>query len=365
MRKLCNHIILVLVLCTLGACVNQEIIDEIQLISTIGYDFLQEDLVEGSVSIPIYGPGQELHQGEGSVRSETISGIARTSKDLRAQLNTRSRHELNSSKLAVVLYNDELAKHGIMELVDTLRRDPIIGRRVFLAVLEGKTKQLLNLNSPLEPEISQYLSDLISQNTEAQGLPKTNLHVYLYRFNALGMDPFLPLLEQTEDQVEVKGLAILKDDKMVTAIDREEMFIFKMFVENFDNGFYEVTLSPDESADLFNLQARSSYHVKNGNQTPEITVILDIEGRITEYSGVNLDDQKVEEIQHRAEEELQKRAEKLITQFQALEVDPIGFGDQVRSRTRKWDYENWKTQYPHLDIKVETNVQISNAGVVE
>ncbi|WP_054637506.1 Ger(x)C family spore germination protein [Thalassobacillus sp. C254] len=361
MRKLWMYFILVL--CTLGACVNQEIIDEIQLISTIGYDFVKDDVVEGSVSVPIYGP--ELHEGGGSVRSETISGIARTSKDLRAQLNARSRYELNSSKLAIVLYNDELAKYGIMELVDTLRRDPIIGRRVFLAVLEGKTKQLLNLDSPLEPEISQYLSDLISQNTEAQGLPTTNLHVYLYHFNAPGMDPYLPLLEQTEDQVEVKGLAILKDDKMVTTIDREEMFIFKMFVENFDNGFYEVTLSPDEYADIFNLQARSSYHVENGNQTPEITVTLDIEGRISEYSGVKLDDQKIEEIQHKAEEELQKRAKKMITQFQALEVDPIGFGDQVRSRTRKWDYENWKRKYARLDIKVETNVQVSNAGVVE
>ncbi|MFB5660474.1 Ger(x)C family spore germination protein [Alteribacillus sp. HJP-4] len=363
MKKIITCFLLSLLIVTPG-CVQPEIIDEVELIHALGYDWAGEDMVEGSVSIPLFQEEQELPMAKGSMaKSATITTTSHTSKDLRVELSARSPKTFNSSKLSVVMYNDELAERGIMRLVDTLRRDPVVGRRIYLCVVNGNVKQLLTTQSPLEDEVSSYLSSLIDQNIESQGLPTTNLHVFLYRYYGRGMDPYLPIIEKVNDQIELKGLAIMKEDKLVSTINLKDAFVFKMLVERFKRGMYEVNLGKHEFATIQNLQAHSTYKIKRGNQTPVISVNLDMKGFINEYSGEKLTPSKVKQIKKKVKREIQQNAEKLIKEFQEQEVDPIGFGDQVKTRTRQWDEKNWNEKYPDLDIQVTTNVQIVHSGV--
>ncbi|WP_419180568.1 Ger(x)C family spore germination C-terminal domain-containing protein [Bacillus salipaludis] len=48
----------------------------------------------------------------------------------------------------------------------------------------------------------------------------------------------------------------------------------------------------------------------------------------------------------------------LIQSFQKLKIDPIGLGDEVRSRTRNLNDRKWLTQYPSAKINVKVHVFI-------
>ncbi|MBK5502749.1 MULTISPECIES: Ger(x)C family spore germination C-terminal domain-containing protein [unclassified Peribacillus] len=51
--------------------------------------------------------------------------------------------------------------------------------------------------------------------------------------------------------------------------------------------------------------------------------------------------------------------------FQEYQVDPIGFGDMVRAKSRKWNYSRFQDMYPHLKTTVNTKVNIIQTGVGE
>jgi spore germination protein len=65
------------------------------------------------------------------------------------------------------------------------------------------------------------------------------------------------------------------------------------------------------------------------------------------------------------EQDIKEQAEIMIKKFQVLKVDPLGLGEQVRSRTRNWDEKKWNNMYPTIHVKVKLDVEIIESGVVE
>ncbi|WP_026689697.1 Ger(x)C family spore germination protein [Alteribacter aurantiacus] len=347
----------------LMGCVPTEVIDELQLIHAAGYDYIDGEQVEATVSVPSYKGANQKNPGV--IESETISAIGNTSKDIRSQMDSKSPKKLENSKLASVLYSRKLSEGGIFELIDTFSRDPSVGQRMLLLVYEGNTRSLLESHLTIEPEISRYITELVEQNTEYTDLPKTNIHVFLYRYHQEGMDPFLPFLGMSEDKLQVKGLAIFKGDKMVSTISMDESFLFKALVETFSTGTYEIQLDKEDYATFMNLKARTKYSLHYEVGLPVLTAKVKAEGALSEYSGKTLDENKIQEFQVKLKEELKTEIEQLVKKFQELDVDPLGLGFQVKTRTRDWDMDRWASLYPDLKVNVEVETTITHGGISE
>ncbi|PYZ94660.1 hypothetical protein CR194_03780 [Salipaludibacillus keqinensis] len=347
------------------ACVPTKIVDELMLIHATGFDYIDEKNMRATISVPVYHQGSGHSAGEQSVTSETITGVGHTAKDIRSEMDSKSPRLIENSKLAVVLFDHETANNGIIDTVDTFYRDPTVGQRVYLTVYEGQTRELLEQNLSLQPEISRYLTELIEQNIKNHELPKSNMHVFLYRYFQKGMDPFLPYLKKSDGQVQVDGLAIFKKDKMCTILSREDSFIFKMLVESFQEGTFEISLKDEEYATIMNLSTRAKYSLQKDSDSPKITINLFTKGYVNEYSGETLDQKKLDAINEILEEELTKKISTMIETFQELNVDPIGLGFQVKTRTRGWDEKEWTRQYPDVPVDVNVTTKITHGGVSE
>ncbi|PYZ98211.1 hypothetical protein CR205_06345 [Alteribacter lacisalsi] len=356
-------ILLLPFLCT--ACVPTEVVDDLQFIHAAGFDYIEDsDLVRATVSVPIYGFGQE--QESASFESETITAEGRTAKQIRARMNSKSPKVLENSKIEAVIYNEKIAEQGLYEYVDTYDRDPKVGQRVYLAVYAGSTQELLEKKLPIESEISRYIADVIEQNVEHTDIPNTNMHIFTYRYFQEGMDPFLPYLRMDGDQIQIKGMAVFKDDVMKGYINIEDTFIMKMLVESLSEGTYEVDVDGENFATLQNLNAKTRYSVKNHTLSPpEITADIVVTGYINEYSGDTLNDNVLKEIDVKMKEQIKNDAENLITRFQEMGVDPTGLGFQVKTRTRNWNQAEWLEQYPDVKVNVNVTSKITHAGVVE
>jgi hypothetical protein len=51
--------------------------------------------------------------------------------------------------------------------------------------------------------------------------------------------------------------------------------------------------------------------------------------------------------------------------MQKLQVDPIGFEDFARSKTRHFDWKKFHSHYPDMDIKVNIDVKLTQTGIGE
>ncbi|MCM3761602.1 Ger(x)C family spore germination protein [Alkalihalobacillus oceani] len=342
----------------LSGCVETLILDELQFIHSVGYDYVDEERVEGTASIPIY-------KMEEQVGSETISAIASTTRDVRLELNARSSKPLHSGKISSILFSEEMAqKMGIMQILDSFSRDSAIGMRNFICITRDSPKRMLELSSPLEIDIAVYIKELIEQNIDRQNIPTSNFHLFLKQYYEDGQDPFLPYLSLKENTVKIDGVALFQGDRYAGKLNLEEAFMMKILLEPFANGTYEISLPEEgEYAVLQNIHSKAHYHIEPNTNTPEINIVVNFTGKLNEYSGGELDSKTLTEVVETLKKQLEDDIKATLRLFQEKNIDPLGIGSRVKARNYGFKLDEWKAYYPDAEIDVTVNVKIKETGI--
>ncbi|MFD1738979.1 Ger(x)C family spore germination protein [Bacillus salitolerans] len=354
MRKLCFFVIITLVL---SGCVQKKIIDDINIISVQGYDTHEdEDTVRGTFVIPVY-------EGDKSISNTSFSAVASQSKAVKRKVEQKSSDPMVSGSVEVVLFGKELAEKGVFDIVDTLERDPSIGANLIMAVVDGTAKEMLEQNLG-NRGTGTYLYNLIYNNVRRRELPRSNLHLFLFSYFSKGKDPFLPYINLEEDKVNIKGVAIFKDEKVVSYVDDEEMFFFKALMENFKNGSYTFKVE-GEYVTIFSLTLKRKYEIEHAMKDPVVHIEVVLDGHIREFSGKVMDPKTIAKIEEKFSELIDEKTEKLLREFQEKAVDPIGIGLLAKTQTKSFDEKAWNEAYKRATFHVNSRVIISETGVVE
>jgi spore germination protein len=345
----------------MSGCMNidKKVLDDIQLGTAAGYEYMEDDeTIEMTVVYPNFQPDK-------SVKSETLVASSILSKEIRDKLTLQSDKPLVSGKVEVTLYERRVAEKGIFDLLDTLQRDPSIGTNVYLSVVEGSPKEVLskqygNLDNGI------YLSNLIEQNIENGLIHKTNLHQFLYKLYADGIDPMLPILEQKGGKIHIKAIGLFDDDKLVDQIEEDEFFFLKILLERKgQKDSYALQYKEDKKASIVNINSKRKYDIPKPMTSSEIKINVKLKSTIREYSNGPLNIQNIKELEKVMVEEIETKTQDMIQRFQELGIDPLGIGEEVRTRTRKWDQKKWEDLYPNIKITVSVNVKILESGVVK
>ncbi|MBY0159081.1 Ger(x)C family spore germination protein [Cytobacillus sp. FSL W8-0315] len=352
MKKL---ILLCLVL-LLSGCVDKEILDDINIEVGVGYDLADDlkDKYRGTVLFQEFQPDK-------SVINRTFSGSGKLRQDLLLEVTKQSSEPVVTGGLKLAVFGPELSKKGIYDLVDSFQRDASIGARVFVATSEGKAEDMLNGEYGTRGN-STYIYNLIQHNIEHRDIPKTNLHILANDYYQEGKDPFLPRLKKLDDdKVEIAGISLFSKDREVEVLPVKDMFFFKLLVDKYSEGNFDVKLKKDELAAVKSL--RSKHKIKITDHHASITI--NIEGIIREYTGDKLASEVVGAVQKKLEKKVEKECLRLLKQFQELGIDPIGLGQMKKSKHRNFDFKKWEDDYKTLSFDVKCNVTIEETGVIE
>lgn len=351
-----NFTMLLLIVLLLSGCVQKRILDDISIITGLGYDLKEDGKIVGTATVPNYLPDK-------SVKNINYSAARTKTSEIFLQMQRQSSDPLVLGSIEIVLFGEKLAQRGVIDIVDLLQRDSTIGERLYIGVVEGNASDILKQNLGIRGN-STYISNLFKHNIDAIDLPKSNLHLFLFDFFQEGQDPYLPRIKKiSEKKLMIDGVSIFKDDKVIYTVPKNKMFFFKLLADKYSQGYYKLQVSGNEAAIH---DVRSKHKLILSKKRPsEITVHIKIKGGIRAYSGRKINPQVVKEIEKNLEQLVNKESLKLINQFKALGVDPIGFGHFVKSKTRKFDFTKWETDYENLTVKVKTEATLIEAGVIE
>ncbi|MGO4274226.1 Ger(x)C family spore germination C-terminal domain-containing protein, partial [Paenibacillus sp. TAF58] len=96
---------------------------------------------------------------------------------------------------------------------------------------------------------------------------------------------------------------------------------------------------------------------------------ISLHARIQEISNeFNLGEPKVvHTLEDEIAKELVRRAHQLIAKTQAVDSDPIGFGETYRSKVRHANLtdKKWREMYPKAKVQVEIKAVMVRSGVIE
>jgi spore germination protein len=351
--------IIVLLVCTYTyGRVDKEVVDDVNVASAIGIDRTEGNKIKGTVVIPVFMADQ-------SIDNETFIEESILAKEVINVLQNKSADPLVTGGIKIALYSEEIAREGISKYADALQRDASIGSKVYLGVIDGEAGDILK-ESLGNRGTGVYLKTLMEHNMEKRDLPDMNLHLYMYRFYALGMDAFLPYMKKTGNKVQIIGLAVFKEDKVIHIIDTVNLFFFKALVQNFSEGTHTLYLEEsDEYASVKRIVSSRNINVEEVNGKPKITIDIYLQGILSEFTGEKTNSKIIEEIVKGLEQEIVERSERMIKKFQELNTDPVGFGYLAKRSKLRFDEEEWKSVYQTVDIKVNAKVDLIETGVIE
>lgn len=354
--------LMTLSLLLLSGCVEKEILDDIAIEIARGYDFEDENKIRGTMLVYNFQPDK-------SIENTLLSTSASTSRELVNKLQEQSSDPLSEGSIEVFLFGKTLASEGFIDYIDAPLRNASIGARLFLVIVDGNAQDLLKGNYGNRGN-AIYISNLLNHNIKNQNLPKTNLQLFFNDYYQLGKSVYLPQIKKiADDKLEINGISFFKTEKikLVDTIDNEKMFYFKLLVDKFSEGTHKVQSGDDEAIVK---SITSTHKMKLTKRDPYmVTVHIKIKGIIREYTGPGiLTKEVIRKYEKKMEEEVNKESEALIKRFQEHEIDPIGFGYFIKSKTRgfgldkKWEESD---RYKNITVKVKTDVKIVESGVIE
>ncbi len=256
------------------------------MVTAIGFDVAENGLHEITVVVPRFNPDK-------STSSETYTTFANITSGAEEALNMSDSKPFVSGKIEVVLASQELAQNGLIKLTDGFLRDPSVGSRVYLAITDITTKELLQ-GQYSNQDNGMFISDMLRQNMDSGPLPETNIHLFFNQFYDQARDPYLPLIGIEGKRITIKGLALLRDDKMVEILSKDQLFTFKTLAHRKTIGDQLlIELDNDEYASLYKVKTVRSIKMSNLKETPKVNINIDMNLTVREFTGQDLNPQKL------------------------------------------------------------------------
>lgn len=316
--------------------------------------------------------GPEGGGGEGSEKTAwLLETYGHTIKDAMSNLQQQLAEKLYLGHLQIIVVSDEIAKKGISDISEFLKRDYEVRRTAWMVINKKNAAKVLRTAPPLETVPALYLGDTLDNAVRFGKLPSEYLGNFWIDVSDKGIDPVLPGIKViNKDRIMVDGIAYFRGEKMVGLTSPMEIGAFMDMKEKASGG-YPVPVSFDnKSVYMIQAQERNSkikVDVKKG--APSATINVEIDAILEEAIGVSVNGEKINQIEKAANKKMEEVSSKLIKQLQENGSDVLGLGARIRAKFGTyWDEEvktdeKWSEIYKDMEIKVTFDYTIRRTGM--
>lgn len=388
MRKLHNSKLILLTVCSLtivlsAGCVQQKPLEKLGLITTIGYDLEEKNVLKGTAVVQKFDPMT-------NAATKVITSYGNTSKGLRQKENLQSNQKLVSGQLRSVVYSRELAKKGIIQLVDTLNRDAGIGNMVYLTVADQTASEIMQIENENKGNLNlgTYMYNLIKQNVEGEQIVSPTLHEFNHNYYDIGKDPVLPILKAKGKDVIITGVGLFKGDRLVDELKQGDLFYLKILVDKYKAGTKEMAFKTEHLKKLIlkneNYTQKPIFNkiyitIENLRSNTKIKLVdkknlrfkvnVEVDSRVYEMTqALELGKPaSIKLLQKLFNQSMKKKIEELLVRFQKLGIDPVGFGDEYEAhlRGKTITQKDWDRKYKYATFDVHVENTIKRTGVID
>lgn len=367
-------LVVLLLSVSMSGCAEQKLLERVGLATLVGYDVGKDGGLETTAIVRQVGTDLESAVEIITTTNETIEGT-------NSKVNYRTAEKLMSGQLRGVLFGEEAAKEGIGHYLDTMLKNPTISEVIYLAVVEGETRPLLEYKYPNINEIGEHIYKLLKQNIDNEQMVSSTLHEVSFDYYSQGRDMALPIIRKDEELVAISGIAFFDNGKMVGKFSIEDSFYVMLGQENFRSGKDEIVLKgddlpsslvdkpTDEMNVVFNpVKTRKKIKLTNPD-TPEFDLRIAMQARVLEMKpDVNTGDpKKVEQLEKAINKRLESEISRVIAHCQESGSDIFGFGESYKSSVRhsKLTQEKWDELYKTMTVNVTVDFTLVRSGVFE
>lgn len=347
------YVSIFLVCFLLSGCANREIIDQIKIVQSLGFD-VQGDTFKASASYASYQKKERLR---------LITAEAQTFSGIWIPHNKQSDDHIVAGQVRTLVISEKFARRSIQDLASSLLRDPVMSNNATIVISKQDVSTIMSetlKNPPFD------LTDQINQNMKNGNTPFSNVHLVLDQYYGEGQDVYLPILDQDKNGlIRLDGVGVFKEDKLRLILNDKESLMLKLLKDKTKTmtGAYEFLGRENEPIYFKILHGKNNITLKQ-NGSVVISLKLHIQLREIPKTKSSVSKSELLELKHEIEQHFTSGISDMLKKFQMNAVDPIGFGEIYRSNNRNWNEQEYKNKtYPNIKFEVNTEINISHSGV--
>lgn len=331
----------------------------------IGVGFDIEDTVNGNInySIPI---SVYIFESPGNLLSEVYIGKGKSIGETREERQTRSNRKFLLGLEKIFIYSEKSVENGIRSTIDILVNNPEINDKAKVVIYKGKAEDILKHKIRGYASSSEFIDGLVNSANQFNFFSEQyTLMDMIVRVDAEGRNLVLPYIELKQDHIELSGLAIFKDDKMVAKASMEEARILNILRENNVSGMLTIQNNAKEYINYYAKTKRKvKCHKKDGKFI--FTIDLSLKGAIVSnelYADFYSDPKVIKEFTKTMEENVKKNCEEFINKAKcSYNVDILELGKVAAARYGRGTGVDWNKEICNSTIKVNVKVSVNTQG---
>lgn len=352
-------------------CWNYKEVDKFSIVAGIAIDKGENNQFKITAEIIQITGGKES-----KTSSKVITMEGKTMFDAVRNMISLSGKRLYWSHTKVIIVSKEIAKEGLIRVIDWYNRDSETREDVNILVSEGASAQeILSSEATTEDVLSFVLSDILKNQVSLSKASKTDILEFDIQSQVKESSLIIPTvsLKQINGKKvpHIAGTAIIKNNKLIGFLNGEETKELLMVRNEVKGGVIVEEIQEKNVVIPFTLEIfKSKTKVTPIINDKKIEMNLDIKTTVAidelEGSKNLFTETGLEKIQKSTEAAIKNRIEDLIKKINNdYSADIFKFGSALwENKPRVWKSvrKNWQENLKNLKVNVKVTIAIKNSG---
>ena len=371
-KRLLAVLLLSLLLCA-GGCWNYRELDQLGIVSGVGFDLAPEP---GKIllTVQVIKPGEAKgggggegipSSGGGGGGGQTqpvviIESTGATVFDAVREAVTKFSRKLFWPHNQVLIIGKEAAEQGVRQFMDFEIRDAEPRPTAWVMVTPGKAGELLKIPGKMEKIPAMEIAEMVRAQSATSKAGSFTVHDFVLRLLSKTAAPVATQIRLTEkNEVQLDGTAVFKGEKLAGFIGQRETRGLLWVLGKVRSGIVMVK-SPDNKGQVSLEILRTSSKVKAEvrGDSVRIKVTVSVQSNVgNQNSAFDLSKPETLKILARREEAaIRNEIKAALDKAREFKADIFGFGEAVH----RTDPKAWKRLEPHWD-QIFTGLQVDLA----
>lgn len=375
-----KKIFLLLIVFLLTGCYDQKELNTIAILTATEINKIDNEFI---VNTQVINPQSSDKTVNIQAPFVMYEGKGQTIHEAYRNIKMQSSRFIYPNHMQILIINENLAKEDINQIIDFFLRIPDI--RTEFNVLVGKTKDILNITTPIDDISATSILETMETNNKYLGVTNfvtfnelanmnlnKNLEIILPSINAKNINKLAESTENTkntkvESIYELETLAIFKNNQLKGYLTKDESIAYNLIKNKAKSILITNECEKDKYMTIEATDIKSDINTKN----KEINIKIKMTGNINEtMCSINLNKEKnIKKLEKELNEYITKKIETSINDIRKnYNSDIFGFLDLIYKtdyNTYKQIKDNWyKSEFKNIKIKIKTSINIIGKGNV-
>lgn len=266
----------------------------------------------------------------------------------------------------VYVISEDYARYGIRNMLDILFKDQFINDNGYVVVCGGKAQEIMKQEIPGYPSSVDFIEGMIDVGYTNNFFSKKYALIDVFKFvGSEGVNGVLPYIELKDGRIQVTGMALFSQDKMVEKLDMEETRMLNILRENISNGILTIQKSPKKYIG-FECVKKRKVKCDREDDRYKFTVDLNLTGNIIAnflYGDIMYE----VDVNNRFEQDMADKVQKECIGFlhrmqHEYGIDMLNLGETAAAKYGRHTGTDWDKVVSDSGIEVNVRVKVNENG---